>query len=69
MGTLDGDVTLRVPPETQSGRTFRLRGKGMPKLKQPDKRGDLYVQVRVQLPQNLNEREKKLFRDLAEIRR
>jgi curved DNA-binding protein len=69
VGTLDGDVTLRVPPETQSGRTFRLRGKGMPKLKQPDKRGDLYVQVRVQLPQNLNEREKKLFRDLAEIRR
>jgi curved DNA-binding protein len=69
VGTLDGDVTLRVPPETQSGRTFRLRGKGMPKLKQPEKRGDLYVQVRVQLPQNLNEREKKLFRDLAEIRR
>jgi curved DNA-binding protein len=69
VGTLEGDVTLRVPPETQGGRTFRLRGKGMPKLRNPDKRGDLYVTVRVRLPKNLNEREKQLFQDLAEIRR
>jgi curved DNA-binding protein len=68
VGTLDGDVTLKVPPETQSGRTFRLRDKGMPKLKHPERRGDLYVTVRVRLPQGLNEREKKLFRELANIR-
>jgi curved DNA-binding protein len=67
--TLDGDVTLRVPSETQGGRTFRLRGKGMPKLKKRDERGDLYIKVRVQLPQKLNSREKQLFRELAEIRR
>jgi curved DNA-binding protein len=68
VGTLDGHVTLKVPPETQSGRTFRLRGMGMPKVKKPDQRGDLYVKVRVQLPQKLNEREKQLFRELANIR-
>ena len=67
--TLDGTVTLKVPPEIQGGRTFRLRGKGMPKLKRPKERGDLYVKIRVQLPQNLNEREKQLFRELASLRR
>ena len=66
---LDGYVTLKVPPETQSGRTFRLRGKGMPILRQPDQRGDLFVKVRVRLPQNLDEREKQLYRDLANMRR
>jgi curved DNA-binding protein len=68
VGTLDGYVTLKVPPETQSGRTFRLRGRGMPKLGKRDERGDLYVKARVQLPQNLSEREKQLFRELADLR-
>lgn len=68
VGTLHGYVTLKVPPETQSGRTFRLRGKGMPTLKNPAQRGDMYVTVRVKLPQRLNEQEKKLFRELARMR-
>jgi curved DNA-binding protein len=67
--TLDGSVTLKVPPETQSGRTFRLRGKGMPRLRKPDQRGDLYVSLRVRLPQNLNTHEKQLFHELANLRR
>jgi len=66
--TLDGTVALKMPPETSSGRTFRLRGKGMPRLEQPKERGDLYVKIRVQLPQNLDEREKQLFRELASLR-
>jgi curved DNA-binding protein len=69
VATLDGHLTLKIPPETQSGRTFRLRGKGMPKLKKPEQRGDLYVKVLVQLPQELSEREKQLFRELADMRR
>jgi curved DNA-binding protein len=67
--TLDGTVTLKLPPETQGGRTLRLRGKGMPSLKQSDSRGDLYVNIRVLLPQNLSEREKQLFNELADMRR
>jgi curved DNA-binding protein len=66
--TLDGYVMLKVPPETQSGRTFRLRGKGMPKLRNPKQRGDLYVKVDVRLPQKLDDRERQLFRELAEMR-
>jgi curved DNA-binding protein len=67
--TLDGDVRLKVPAETQSGRNFRLRNKGMPQLRNPQKRGDLYVKVRVQLPTKLSDKEKALVRDLAEMRR
>jgi len=67
--TLDGDVRLKVPPETQSGQVFRLRGKGMPQLRNPQKRGDLYVKVQVQLPTKLSAKEKALVRELAEMRR
>jgi curved DNA-binding protein len=69
LDTLDGRVTLKIPPETQTGSVFRLRGKGMPKLKQPNRRGDLYVQVNVQLPEHLTERERQLFEELARMRR
>jgi DnaJ-class molecular chaperone len=66
--TLKGKVKLKLPPETQSGRTFRLKGQGMPKLKQPDERGDLYAKVMVQLPENLSEEEIELFEELADMR-
>jgi len=66
--TLSGDVTLTIPPETQNGRRFRLKGQGMPRLQNPQERGDLYVRTRVVLPTNLNEREKKLFKELASLR-
>jgi curved DNA-binding protein len=69
LDTLDGRVTLKIPPETQVGTTFRLRGKGMPKLKQPSRRGDLYVKVNVQLPEQLTEQERHLFQELARMRR
>jgi len=66
--TLSGDVMLNIPPETQGGRTFRLRGKGMPNLGNPKKRGDLYARLMVQVPQKLSQREKELFRELASLR-
>lgn len=65
--TLSGDVMLKISPETQGGRTFRLRGKGMPNLRNPKKRGDLYAKLRVQVPQKLSQREKELFRELASL--
>ena len=67
--TLSGSVRLNIPAETQNGRTFRLRGQGMPELRQPEKRGDLYAKVKVVLPQALSEREKELFRELAQARK
>lgn len=68
--TPDGrSVMLRIPPETQNGQTFRLRGRGMPRLNDPQTRGDLYVKVQVQLPTQLSEEEKRLFQKLRDLRR
>jgi curved DNA-binding protein len=65
---LGGDVKLKIPPETQSGRTIRLAGQGMPHLRDSKTRGDLLVQVQVMIPQKLTERERELFRELAKLR-
>jgi curved DNA-binding protein len=56
--TVTGRVMLRIPAETQNGRTFRLKGQGLPRFKS-DERGDLYAKVRVVLPTNLDEDTKK----------
>jgi curved DNA-binding protein len=66
--TLAGTVRLKIPPETQAGRSFRLRGKGMPDLRNPEQHGDLVAKVEVVLPVELSEREQELFRDLARLR-
>ncbi|MGC9468209.1 MAG: DnaJ C-terminal domain-containing protein [Anaerolineae bacterium] len=61
-------VMLSVPPETQSGTRFRLRGKGMPVLNQPGQRGDLYAVIEVRVPQSLTDRERELFEELRDLR-
>ncbi|GIK72530.1 MAG: molecular chaperone DnaJ [Chloroflexota bacterium] len=65
----DKTVALRIPPGTQNGKVFRLRGLGMPHLKKPDQRGDLLAVVNVQLPTHLSEREKQLFMELQQLHR
>ncbi|MGD9730621.1 MAG: DnaJ C-terminal domain-containing protein [Desulfamplus sp.] len=57
---IDRTVNLDIPPETRNGRIFRLQKMGMPKIKHPDQRGDLYVTVETILPKNLTAGEKKL---------
>jgi curved DNA-binding protein len=66
--TMKGSVRLTIPPETQAGRTFRLRGQGMPLLRSREQHGDLLVNVKVALPQRLTERERQLFQELARLR-
>ena len=59
-------LALRIPSPTQNGRTFRLRGQGMPhRIGQKDQRGDLYAEVRVALPTHLNEEQRQLFEAFA----
>lgn len=65
--TLSGTVTLTIPPGTQNGQTFRLKGKGMPHLRQAGQYGDLYAEVVVQLPHTLSERERGLFEELRRL--
>jgi curved DNA-binding protein len=66
--TLDRPVVLTIPAGTQNGKTFRLRGLGMPDVKNPDQRGDLLAVVEVQLPANLSSEEKRLFEELRKLR-
>ncbi len=65
VATLEGTETLKIPEGTQSGREFKLRGKGVPHLNQHGK-GDLIVQVRVQTPSKLNKQQKELLKQLGE---
>lgn len=67
--TLNGPVNLRIQPGTQSGQSVRLRGKGMPHLKdRQDGAGDLYAHVLVQVPTQLSAEERKLFETLRGLR-
>jgi len=61
--TLKGtNLVLKVPPETQNGRVFRLAGQGMPRL--GGGAGDLYARVKVFLPTGLSDREREFFREM-----
>jgi curved DNA-binding protein len=66
--TLTGRVALRIPPETEDGRVFRLRGQGMPLPNNPTERGNLLVETHVEIPRGLSEHEKDLVRELAHSR-
>ena len=57
---------MTIPPGTQYGKTFRLRGKGVPDMRHPNRRGDMLVTVRVVIPKNLTARQKELLRELGE---
>ncbi|HKW94118.1 MAG TPA: DnaJ C-terminal domain-containing protein [Methylomirabilota bacterium] len=65
--TLKGSVSMKIPPETSSGKTFRLPGYGMPHLKGGGA-GDEYVRVQIVMPTGLGPREKELFQELKKLR-
>ncbi|PZR57535.1 MAG: molecular chaperone DnaJ [Candidatus Meridianibacter frigidus] len=65
--TMAGQVTMTIPPGTQNNRTLRLSGKGMPRVRNGGS-GDQYVRLVGQLPQELSEKEKKLYKELAALR-
>jgi molecular chaperone DnaJ len=62
--TLDGNESLRIPESTQTGTTFRLRGKGMPDVSNRG-RGDLQVTVKVAVPRKLSKDQRRLLEELA----
>jgi DnaJ-class molecular chaperone len=62
--TMEGSVIMRIPPGTQGGTTFRLRGKGMPDVRGKGT-GDELVKVSVEIPRNLSSRQKELVEELA----
>lgn len=66
--TFSGEVLLKIPPLSQSGKKFRLRGKGMPNLEQPLQHGDLFAELSIVLPEDMSEHEIAILRDLANKR-
>jgi molecular chaperone DnaJ len=65
--TIDGsDSRVKIPPGAQSGRRFRLSGKGMPVLRSKQS-GDMYVQVMVETPQNLTKRQRELLMEFEQL--
>lgn len=66
--TLGGEVTMKIPPATQSGKIFRLKGKGMPDL-HGGPPGDQFVRVMIQVPEHPTSQQRKLLEEFARISR
>ena len=66
LATLAGPLELTLPPGTQSGQVFRIRGRGMPRLS-GEGRGDLYVTAAVEIPRGIDARTQELFRELGRV--
>jgi len=62
-----GNLSFKIPPETQNGKVFRMAGKGMPVLSNTNY-GNMFAKVKVVLPTNLTEEENKLFEKLRSLR-
>jgi len=67
VNTLTRPIMLSIPAGTQSGRTFRIRGHGLPALKSDEPDGDLMVKISVEIPEKLSQEEKELFEQLASL--
>ncbi|MCB0360539.1 MAG: molecular chaperone DnaJ, partial [Bdellovibrionales bacterium] len=64
--TLEGEIRMKIPAGTPSGKVFRLRGKGIVDMRTGEK-GNLHVQTYVHVPRELTERQRELLEELAEI--
>ena len=60
-------ISLNVPASTPNGKKFRISGQGMPRLRAPDSRGDMYVKLEAQLPARLSDEQRALFEQLREL--
>ncbi|SFL20356.1 DnaJ C-terminal domain-containing protein [Proteiniphilum acetatigenes] len=69
INTLDGQVKMTIKSGTQPNAKLRLKGKGFPLYKKEGRFGDLYVTLKVHLPEHLSDREKELFTELSKIRK
>ncbi len=69
ISSFGGRIKIEIPPESQPGKVLKLKGQGMPNYNNPDQKGDLFIKLQVKLPTNLSEDEKKLFKELEQLRK
>lgn len=67
VNTLTGKVKVNIAPGAQNGKTIRIKGKGMPVYEKAGVHGNLYVQLQIQIPEKLTEKQKELFEQLRSI--
>ena len=63
--TLDGKIKIKIPAGTEGGRVFRLRGHGVPDVRNGGQKGDLYVRVQIAVPKKMSARQSELLREFA----
>jgi curved DNA-binding protein len=66
--TLDGTLKLKIPAGTQPEQVFRLAGRGMPRLRSSQNKGDLFVRLKVRVPKQLSEKQKSLLQEAARLK-
>jgi len=66
--TMTGKVKLTIPPGTQPEQVFRVAGRGMPQLKNPDAKGDLLVRLKVEIPRYLSSKQRELLEEASKIK-
>ncbi len=66
--TMEGTVRLKIPAGTQPEQMFRLAGRGMPRLKSAQNKGDLFVRVKVRIPKELSDKQKSLLQEAARLK-
>lgn len=66
--TLNGNVQMKIPPGSQAGQIFRIRGQGLPDLRQPEQRGDILASLEIKTSQHLSDREWELMEEFRSLR-
>ena len=66
--TMTGKVKLSIPPGTQPEQVFRVAGRGMPHLKSPNTRGDLFVRLKVEIPRYLSSKQRNLIEEASKLK-
>ncbi len=66
--TMSGKVKLTIPPGTQPEQVFRLAGRGMPHLKNPSHKGDLFVKLKVEIPRYLSSKQRELLEEASKLK-
>jgi curved DNA-binding protein len=66
--TMTGKVKLSIPPGTQPEQVFRVAGRGMPHLKSPNTRGDLFVRLKVEIPRYLSPKQRNLIEEASKLK-
>jgi curved DNA-binding protein len=66
--TMSGKVKLTIPPGTQPEQIFRIAGRGMPHLKNPSAKGDLFVKLKVEIPRYLSSKQRELLEEVKKLK-